>query len=209
MDQGKDRLVLVVRDVLGELNVVDDEEVPGASTDHLAGGSYLGETASRLRRVFDQARTRHCVLFFDEFDTLGKERGDPQDTGEITRVVSFLLLQIDDLPSYVVVATATNHAELLDRAVWCRFQVKAELAKPGAAERAEWFVRLQRRLSVPLGQTPVQLARALDGASFSDLRDFGQDILWRWVLSRPSGDMGQIVADRLRQWKEQSRPAAP
>jgi AAA+ superfamily predicted ATPase len=109
----------------------------------------------------------------------------------------------------VVVATATNHAELLDRAVWRRFQVKVELPKPGAAERAEWFAQLQQRLSVPLGQTPAQLARTLDGASFSELRDFGEDILRRWVLSRPSGDLGQIVADRLRQWKEQARPTAP
>lgn len=171
-------------------------------------GSYLGETALRLRRVFDQVRTRHCVFFFDEFDTLGKERGDPQDTGEVKRVVSSLLLQIDDLPSYVVVVTATNHAELLDRAVWRRFQLKVELPKPGAAERAEWLAQFQRRLSVPLGQTTAQLARTLDGASFSELRDFGEDILRRWVLSRPSGDMGEIVANRLRQWKERPRPSA-
>lgn len=171
-------------------------------------GSYLGETASRLRRVFDQVRTRHCVLFFDEFDTLGKERGDPQDTGEVKRVVSSLLLQIDDLPSYVVVATATNHAELLDRAVWRRFQLKVELPKPGATERAEWFSRFQRRLSVPLGQTPTQLGRALDGASFSELRDFGEDVLRRWILTRPSGAMPQIVAERLRQWKAEARPQA-
>lgn len=58
---------------------------------------------------------------FDEFDTLGKERGDTHETGEIKRVVSSLLLQIDALPSHVVVVTATNHAELLDRAVWRRF----------------------------------------------------------------------------------------
>lgn len=171
-------------------------------------GSYLGETASRLRRVFDQVRTRQCVLFFDEFDTVGKERGDPQDTGEVKRVVSSLLLQIDDLPSYVIVATATNHAELLDRAVWRRFQLKVELPKPGNVERVEWFTKLQGRLSFSLGQTPAQLARALDGASFSELRDFGEDILRRWVLSRPSGDMGQIIAERLRQWKEEPRPAA-
>jgi len=87
-------------------------------------GSFLGETSSRLRRLFDFARTHPCVLFFDEFDTLGKERGDVHETGEIKRVVSSLLLQIDALPSYVVVVTATNHPELLDRAVWRRFQMR-------------------------------------------------------------------------------------
>ena len=84
--------------------------------------SYLGETSTRLNSLFEFARTRHCVLFFDEFDTLGKERGDIHETGEIKRVVSSLLLQIDRLPSHVVVVTATNHPELLDRAVWRRFQ---------------------------------------------------------------------------------------
>ena len=64
-------------------------------------GSYLGETASRLRKVFAYARQRHCVLFFDEFDTVGKERGDTHETGEIKRVVSTLLLQMDQLPSVV------------------------------------------------------------------------------------------------------------
>ena len=84
--------------------------------------SFLGETATRLRKLFEYAHTRRCVLFFDEFDTLGKERGDIHETGEIKRVVSSLLLQIDDLPSHVVVICATNHPELLDRAVWRRFQ---------------------------------------------------------------------------------------
>lgn len=81
-------------------------------------GSYLGETASRSTKVFNHVRTRPCILFFDEFDTLGKERGDAHDTGEIKRVVSSLLLQIDDLPSHVVVVTATYHPELLDSRVW-------------------------------------------------------------------------------------------
>ena len=70
--------------------------------------SYLGETAGRLRRLFDYVRSRACVLFFDEFDTLAKERGDIHETGEIKRVVSSLLLQIDNLPSHVIVVTATS-----------------------------------------------------------------------------------------------------
>ena len=78
-------------------------------------GSYLGETASRLSRLFDYVKTRECVLFFDEFETLGKERGDTHETGEIKRVVSSLLMQIDALPSYVIVIAATNHDTLLDK----------------------------------------------------------------------------------------------
>ena len=81
-------------------------------------GSYLGETASRLKRVIDYARTTPSVLFFDEFDAVAKERGDHHETGEIKRVVTSLLMQVDQLPSYTVTVAATNHPELLDRAVW-------------------------------------------------------------------------------------------
>ena len=65
-------------------------------------GTYLCETAIRLKRLFDYASTRKSVLFFDEFETLGKERGDLHETGEIKRVVSSLLMQIDKLPSHVM-----------------------------------------------------------------------------------------------------------
>ena len=114
-------------------------------------GSYLGETAQRIARVFEYARARHCVLFFDEFDTLGKERGDRQETGEIKRVVSSLLLQIDSLPSYVVVVTASNHPELLDRAVWRRFQIRIELPLPRQGQIEEWFKRFEDRTGFELG----------------------------------------------------------
>ena len=60
-------------------------------------GSLLGETARRLRRVFDYARTTPCVLFFDENDAVGKERGDVNETGEIKRVVTSLPMQVDAL----------------------------------------------------------------------------------------------------------------
>ncbi|MCB2573027.1 ATP-binding protein, partial [Listeria monocytogenes] len=65
-------------------------------------GTYLGETAVRLKKLFEYASSRRCVRFFDEFETLGKERGDTHETGEIKRVVSSLLLQIDNLPSHFV-----------------------------------------------------------------------------------------------------------
>ena len=68
-------------------------------------GSYLGETSSRLKSVLDYARTQRCVLFFDEFETLGKERGDTHETGEIKRVVSTLLMQLDEMP-------LTNHGKI-------------------------------------------------------------------------------------------------
>ena len=164
-------------------------------------GSFLGETSGRLKRLFDFVRTHQCVLFFDEFDTLGKERGDTHETGEIKRVVSSLLLQIDALPSHVVVVTATNHAELLDRAVWRRFQLRLALPAPTLAQKEEWFERLQQRLGVPLGVTPKALAAKLKATSFSDLEQFGEDIQRRYILALPEANIRRIVAQRLAQWR--------
>ena len=92
--------------------------------------SFLGETAARLDSAFEFVRTRRCVMFFDELDTIAKERSDEHETGEIKRVVSTLLLQIDRLPAHVILVGATNHSELLDRAAWRRFQVQAQLPSP-------------------------------------------------------------------------------
>jgi len=164
-------------------------------------GSFLGETSGRLKRLFDFVRTHQCVLFFDEFDTLGKERGDTHETGEIKRVVSSLLLQIDSLPSHVVVVTATNHAELLDRAVWRRFQLRLELPPPTEAQKEEWFHRLQKLLGTSLGATPRTLAAKLQVSSFSDIEQFCDDIRRRYVLALPDSDLKRIVAERLKQWR--------
>lgn len=163
--------------------------------------SYLGETAVRLSRLFEDVRTRRCVLFFDEFDVVGKERGDIHETGEIKRVVSSLLLQVDALPSYVIVVTATNHPELLDRAVWRRFQVRLELTAPTQKQTEEWFRRFESRIGEKLGVSANTLAKNLRGANFSELEQFGQDIQRRYVLSLPEANMQQIVKERLSQWK--------
>lgn len=170
-------------------------------------GSYLGETASRLAKLFEYVRTRRCVLFFDEFDVLGKERGDTHDSGEIKRVVSSLLLQIDALPSHVVVVTATNHAELLDRAVWRRFQLRLALPPPKRAQVEIWFERFEENIGQPLGYTPRTLATKLGSTSFAELEEFCADIRRRHVLSLPHSNLKQIVAERLKQWERRVAPS--
>lgn len=163
--------------------------------------SYLGETASRLRRLFNHIRTRGCLLFFDEFDTIGKERGDEHETGEIKRVVSSLLLQVDDLPSHVVVVTATNHPELLDRAVWRRFQLRLELPPPTRDLAVTYFENVEKRLDFSFGYAPRTLAEKLSGLSFAELEEFVGDVSRRYVLSLPDADAKRIVSERLKQWK--------
>ncbi|MFG0252400.1 MAG: AAA family ATPase [Phycisphaerales bacterium JB038] len=163
-------------------------------------GSYLGETATRLRRVFEYVRTRPCVLFFDEFDTLGKERGDEHDSGEIKRVVSSLLLQVDDLPPYVVVVTATNHPELLDRAVWRRFQLRLELPQPSRAQVCQYIEAAGKKLNSDFGYAPRTLADKLVGGSYAEIEEFVTDVVRRHVLTQPADDLKAIVKSRLEQW---------
>lgn len=169
-------------------------------------GSYLGETAIRLAKLFAHARTQRCVLFFDEFDVIGKERGDTHETGEIKRVVSSLLLQVDQLPSYVVVVTATNHSELLDRAVWRRFQLRLDLPAPDRSQRIAWFAMFEARSGLHLGYSHDHLARRLAGLSFAELEQFAQDVQRRHVLTMPGANIRAIVADRLAQWSRRATP---
>lgn len=162
-------------------------------------GSFLGETAQRITQVFEYARSRRCVLFFDEFDTVAKERGDRNETGEIKRVVSSLLLQVDDLPSYVVAVTASNHPELLDRAVWRRFQIRLELPMPSLEQIGHWLQRFEKRMGYDIGYPIDRLSEKLQGLSFAEVEDFGLDVARRAVLSEPNVDVGRIVRDRLHQ----------
>jgi AAA+ superfamily predicted ATPase len=169
-------------------------------------GSYLGETSTRLQRVFDSARQRQCVLFFDEFDTLGKERGDEHETGEIKRVVSSLLLQIDRLPSYVLVVTATNHPELLDRAVWRRFQLRLSLPHATRVGIAKWLEHWIGVSGRPLGFAPRTLADKLMGGSYAEVEEFAHDVDRRAILNMPDPDMRAIVRARLEQWANRASP---
>jgi SpoVK/Ycf46/Vps4 family AAA+-type ATPase len=165
-------------------------------------GSYLGETAQRIEQVFEHTRSRQCVLFFDEFDAIGKERGDLHETGEIKRVVSSLLLQIDALPSYVVVVTASNHPELLDRAVWRRFQIRLELPMPKQDQVEEWFKRFEIRTGQSFGVMPRSLARSLKNMSFAEIEDFGIDVMRKIVLNQANVDAEKITKRCLDQWRK-------
>ena len=164
--------------------------------------SFLGETAQRISQVFEHARSRHCVLFFDEFDSVGKERGDLHETGEIKRVVSSLLLQIDILPSYVVVITASNHPELLDRAVWRRFQVRLELSPPTQVQIEDWFKRFEKRTKHSLGLPKRSLAKKLYGLSYGEVEDFGTDVLRGIILDQPDNDVKKITERCLNEWQK-------
>ena len=160
--------------------------------------SYLGETAQRLRRLFDFVRTEPCVLFFDEFDAIGKERGDLHETGEIKRVVTTLLLQLDDLPSYCVLVAATNHPELLDRATWRRFEIKLELGRPSEDQMTEYFAHRLREFDDKSGYTAKRLRSAVSPNSFSEAADFFLDLHRRYALAQGNVTLRTLVKDRVK-----------
>ncbi len=171
-------------------------------------GSYLGETATKLQSLFDYIKTRSCVLFFDEFDTLAKERGDSKETGEIKRVVSSLLLQIDKLPSYVVVITATNHPELLDKAVWRRFQLKLELSMPLKKQIIPFLSQFIEKTNLGFDYNIEHLSEKLYKLSFSEIEDFCLDIYRQSVLLRSGKITKRTITDRLSQLKSSSKKNA-
>lgn len=170
-------------------------------------GSYLGETSVRLKALLDYARARRCVLLFDEFETLGKERGDTHETGEIKRVVSSLLLQLDDLPDYVVVVAASNHPELLDRAVWRRFQVRLEIPLPTRAQLTAFISSISERSKVNFGLDAGIVAKSLFSLSFSEVEEFCLGVVRRAVLDGKVDDARTIVSSRLEQWKKRLKSA--
>lgn len=84
--------------------------------------SYLGETASNLRKVFDFIDSTPMVALFDEFDALGKERADASEHGELKRVVNAVLQMLDAYQGKSLIIAATNHEGMLDSAIWRRFE---------------------------------------------------------------------------------------
>ena len=171
-------------------------------------GSYLGETANRLRHVIEYARTAPCVLFFDEFDAVAKERGDHHETGEIKRVVTSLLMQVDGLPSYTVIVAATNHPELLDRAVWRRFQLRLSLDAPTQVGLTRYLAEFARSIDTPLGHAPATLAERLGPISYAEAEEFCLDVRRRFILATGQESLKRIVADTLKLWEDRKRAVA-
>jgi SpoVK/Ycf46/Vps4 family AAA+-type ATPase len=169
-------------------------------------GSYLGETASRLKRVFDYARTTPCVLFFDEFDALGKERGDTHETGEIKRVVTTLLMQVDEVPAYTVIVAATNHSELLDRAAWRRFQLRLTLPAPNRKEVAAYFDRFIGTLEATSKLSGDALSKRIGPISYAEAEEFTLDVRRRLAFAQGAMSADAVIAAQLALWEERAQP---
>jgi SpoVK/Ycf46/Vps4 family AAA+-type ATPase len=130
--------------------------------------SFLGRTGANVRHVLDYAKGVDGVLLLDELDAIAKRRDDSTDVGELKRLVTVLLQEIDDWPPTGLLIAATNHSDLLDPAVWRRFEMRVEFPMPadeGVRNAVEMFLG---KTSAPAAWKEV-LAVAFRGLSYSDI----------------------------------------
>lgn len=131
--------------------------------------SFLGRTGNNIRNVLDYAKGLNCVLLLDEFDAIAKRRDDVVEIGELKRLVTVLLQEIDEWPSSGLLLAATNHPDLLDPAVWRRFELIVDFPMPSEAE-------ILQAIELFLGGGAEEkswstiLATTFNAASFADIR---------------------------------------
>lgn len=130
--------------------------------------SYLGRTGTNLRHVLDYAKSVECVLLLDELDAIAKRRDDAGEIGELKRLVTVLLQQLDDWPSSRLLIAATNHAKLLDPAVWRRFEQLIEFPLPDRSG-VHAYLRRYYEIAPEVAKWSDVLSLSLAGRSFSDI----------------------------------------
>jgi SpoVK/Ycf46/Vps4 family AAA+-type ATPase len=167
---------------------------------------FLGATAVQLRAIFAEMPRRPGVYLFDEFDSVAKARGDSQDVGEMNRVVTAFLQLVDaDMSSSILVA-ATNHIELLDRAVYRRFDVIVPFDKP---TREQVVDLMELRLST-MGLThegAARLAALAEGWSFADVARACDDAVRTMALNDCKEISERDVVLALEELKRRNVPA--
>ena len=130
--------------------------------------SFLGKTGTNVRHVLDYAKNIQCVLFLDEIDAVAKRRDDMAEIGELKRLVTVLLQEIDDWPPTGVLVAATNHPDLLDPAAWRRFDLIIEFPMPTAQQLRESIDRMFEGKGVDDAIRAIAVV-AYAGMSFSDI----------------------------------------
>ncbi len=132
--------------------------------------SFLGKTGSNIRVVLDYAQRIPSVLLLDEFDAIAKRRDDAAEIGELKRLVTVLVQAVDEWPAEGLLIAATNHPELLDPAVWRRFDRIVEFPLPTREEISSTISRVLNKLDDG-GSSPLResVATMLQGQSFAEV----------------------------------------
>ena len=108
--------------------------------------SRIGETSQNIKQVFDKAARERAVLFLDEFDQIGKARGnDDKDVGEMRRLVNTLIQLIDYFPEKSMLICATNHVDIIDKALTRRFQLRVTYDMPSEEELRTYYDKISER----------------------------------------------------------------
>jgi len=129
--------------------------------------SLLGKTGNNLRAVLEYAKANDGVLLLDEFDAVAKRRNDDTEVGELKRLVTVILQEVDRWPADRLLIAATNHGDLLDPAIWRRFDAVINFPLPDAANLEQLLVQ-----ELPDGMDGAwsrALSVLLDGHSYSDV----------------------------------------
>ena len=129
--------------------------------------SYLGETASNVRKIFEFARKQPCVLFLDEFDALARSRDDTTEHNELRRVVNSLLIFIDRIQPKGFLIAATNLDQSLDAAIWRRFDEVIWFDKPDLTMIGGFLAMKFRNVAVAFD--PGRYGSKLDGYSYAEI----------------------------------------
>lgn len=182
--------------IAGELNL----PIAYVKLDALVS-SYLGQTGTNIRKIFEFVKDKRLILFLDEFDAIAKKRDDAQELGELKRVVTTLLQNLDMMNSNVLLLAATNHHHLLDSAVWRRFNKSILLDKPEAIERMKI---IDSYLSKVLSnyETDKETIQILSkGMSGAQLKNFMDSIAKYVIIEKYNKKIDKEIVGKV--WLEQ------
>lgn len=149
--------------------------------------SLLGSTAKNIRKIFDYASKRDCILFLDEFDVVAKLRDDKHELGELKRVVNSLIQNIDDFSQNSILIAATNHHELLDPAVWRRFSKIITLEKPDRDEimkLLKLFIKNPNSNVIENEKKLELVAAAFEGISHADVKTVANNAIKKSIINK-------------------------
>lgn len=145
--------------------------------------SYLGRSGQNIKSIFQYAKEQKVILFLDEMDAIAKKRDDASDLGELKRLVNILLKELEDCPVNCVIIGATNHPELLDKAIWRRFDRNIEVTLPEMQQRRELIMRgLGNRFTEVDSGVAKILLDGTSGMSAADISKMCEHIKRRTIL---------------------------
>ena len=131
--------------------------------------SLLGRSGSNLRTALDFSKRGPCVLLLDEVDAIAKRRSDDADIGELKRLVTVILQEVDEWPATSLLLAATNHAELIDPALWRRFDLVIKFKAPEMPAVKQAIKRFLGQDYALFGRWIDILTFVFNGESFSDI----------------------------------------